>query len=517
MATYRVLCKYKPSKFFYFRMFSSEQQKEKAGLVLGVYTNKDGQMKLTSTAQKFNEKANGQLIQQIKLAGPSIKKGKGQVFYNQDPEFPVTAVVGLGNENAGYNELEEIDEKLENIRIAASEGCKKLEEVGVTKVLLDGMGNPEAAAEGATLGLWLYQDFKNKQKQKVAPEIELCDSENGADRAAWERGVIKAQAQNVVRKLLDAPANYMTPRIFAQNASELLTAQDVKVTVRDKSWAESKKMGSFLSVSRGSIEPPVFLEISYTGASEQYKPIALVGKGITFDSGGISLKPSAKMELMRADLGGGACVVAAIYAAACLKLKVNLVGLIPLAENLPSGSATKPGDVVIAMNGKSIIVDNTDAEGRLVLADALCYAQEFNPQLTVDIATLTGAIITALGSAAAGVYSNSTPIFQKLQQAGSLTGDRVWRMPLWQHYTKAMTDTQSADLVNISKDAGGGSCTGAAFLKEFIPSGNWIHMDIAGVVLTSDKFGYLSKGMTGRPARTLIEFISILAEGSKCS
>ncbi|KAJ4451388.1 hypothetical protein ANN_02850 [Periplaneta americana] len=385
-----------------------------------------------------------------------------------------------------------------------------------------------------------------------------------------------------------------------KNATELLTAHDVKVTVRDKSWAESKKMGSFLSVARGSTEPPVFLEISYTGASSQYKPIALVGKGVTFDSGGISLKPPAKMDEMRADMGGGACVVAAIYAAARLKLKVNLIDalmyvynillhelnpgygndnndilindgkinprpnaesypaillqlverkprkklqpgfepsparfmvrhmltvtpqwwtsqyrLIPLTENLPSGSATKPGDVVHAMNGKSIIVDNTDAEGRLILADALCYAQEFNPQLTVDIATLTGAIRIALGSAAAGVYSNSTPLFQKLQQAGALTGDRVWRMPLWQHYTKAMTDTQSADLLNVSKVAGAGSCTAAAFLKEFIPSGNWIHMDIAGVMSTSNKLPYLSKGMTGRPARTLIEFISNLEEGSK--
>ncbi|XP_069679643.1 cytosol aminopeptidase-like isoform X2 [Periplaneta americana] len=515
MATYRVLSKCKPYKFFYFRMFSSEQLKEKAGLVLGVYTaDTTGQMKLTSTAQTFNEKANGQLIQHIKLAGPSIKKGKGQVFYNQDSEFPVTAVVGLGTEDAGYNEQEEIDEKLENIRIAASEGCKKLQEVGVTKVVLDGMGNPEAAAEGATLGLWLYQGFKDKQKQKVAPQIQLC-SENEAERTAWERGVIKAQAQNVARNLMDTPANYMTPRIFAQNATELLTAHDVKVTVRDKSWAESKKMGSFLSVARGSTEPPVFLEISYTGASSQYKPIALVGKGVTFDSGGISLKPPAKMDEMRADMGGGACVVAAIYAAARLKLKVNLIGLIPLTENLPSGSATKPGDVVHAMNGKSIIVDNTDAEGRLILADALCYAQEFNPQLTVDIATLTGAIRIALGSAAAGVYSNSTPLFQKLQQAGALTGDRVWRMPLWQHYTKAMTDTQSADLLNVSKVAGAGSCTAAAFLKEFIPSGNWIHMDIAGVMSTSNKLPYLSKGMTGRPARTLIEFISNLEEGSK--
>ncbi|PNF17805.1 Cytosol aminopeptidase [Cryptotermes secundus] len=517
VATFRVLTRSRGWKL-YSRMstVTGEFIKEKTGLVLGVYTTDDDaeRFKLTSAAQKLNEKTSGALLEHIKLAGAGVKKGKGQVFYKLGSQFPVIAVVGLGKEGAGYNEEEDIDEGQENVRIGAAVGCKKLQEVGVTKILLEGMGKPEAAAEGATLGLWLYQVFKNKIKQKKAPQLEFYGEENLEERAAWEKGVIKAQAQNVARNLADTPANRMTPTIFAQSTSELLTAHGVKVTVRDKSWAESKQMGSFLSVARGSAEPPVFLELHYSGAPKQEKPIALVGKGVTFDSGGISLKPSANMDEMRGDMGGAACVVATLYAAAALKLNVNLIGLIPLTENLPSGSATKPGDVVYAMNGKSIIVDNTDAEGRLILADALCYAQEFDTQLTVDIATLTGAIRIALGGAAAGVFSNSTHFFKKLRQAGALSGDRVWRLPLWEYYSKKVTDSASSDLVNIARGSstGGGSCTAAAFLKEFVPKGDWMHVDIAGIMGTSENLPYLSKGMTGRPTRTLVEFISSLSK-----
>lgn len=522
LATFRIWKRLEACKFLYInRSFASAGcMTEKTGLVLGVYTSDNeaeddtDHLKFTPSAQKFNEKTNGTLLDCINLAGPGVKKGKGQVFYNLGSQFPVIAVVGLGKNDCSYNEQEDIDEGQENIRIAASEGCKMLREVGVTKILLEGMGHPEAAAEGATLGLWIFQEFKNKDKQKKVPQVELYEEKNVEERAAWEKGVIKAQAQNVARNLADTPANLMTPTIFAQKASELLTAHGVKVKAWDKSWAESKKMGSFLSVARGSSEPPVFLELGYSGAPDQKKPIVLVGKGVTFDSGGISLKPSNNMDVMRGDMGGAACTVATIYAASLLKLKVNLVGLIPLTENLPSGSATKPGDVVYAMNGKSIIVDNTDAEGRLILADALCYAQEFDPQLIVDIATLTGAISIALGAAATGVFSNSTAVFQKLQKAGAVSGDRVWRMPLWQHYTKQVTASASSDLVNIPKGtSAGGSCTAAAFLKEFVPKGDWLHLDIAGVMGTAENLPYLAKGMTGRPTRTIVEFISSLVKG----
>ncbi|XP_046685530.1 cytosol aminopeptidase-like [Homalodisca vitripennis] len=331
--------------------------------------------------------------------------------------------------------------------------------------------------------------------------------ELGENQDPWCCGIVKAESQNLARRLSDTPANLMTPTIFAKNAAEALTSHGVEVIAHDANWAQDHKMGSFLSVTRGSVEPPVFLEMSYKGGKSGDKPILLVGKGITFDSGGISIKPAGSMSDMRADMGGAACVVATLQAAAKLKLPINIVGLTPLCENMPSGSATKPGDVVVAMNGKTIQVDNTDAEGRLVLADALCYAAQFTPKFTLDIATLTGAMRIALGEAATGVFSNSTALWHQLHQAGALTGDRVWRFPLWDHYTKQMTDFPAADVNNLGKGKGGGSCTAAAFLKEFAPPGDWIHLDIAGVMGPADNLPYLQKGMTGRPTRTLIQLL----------
>merc|ERR1711976_116201 len=258
------------------------------------------------------------------------------------------------------------------------------------------------------------------------------------------------EGQNFSRRLMEPPANVMTPTRFAEVISENIGPLDnVTVTVRDRAWAESQKMGSFLSVTNGSDEPCKFLEVEYKGGKDGDAPFAIVGKGITFDSGGISLKPPQGMDEMRADMGGAACTLASIYTAARLKLPINIMGFMPLCENMPSGKATKPGDVVTAMNGKTIQVDNTDAEGRLILADALLYAQTFNPSGIIDMATLTGAMMVALGSSAAGVFSNSTELWNVLQKAGGRTGDRVWRMPLFKHFTKQITESQLADVNNI--------------------------------------------------------------------
>lgn len=286
------------------------------------------------------------------------------------------------------------------------------------------------------------------------------------DSAAWTIGHTLADSQNWARFLMESPANLMTPTILAKTVKERFVGRNVNVVAHDKAWAESKKMGSFLSVTRGSAEPPVFLEITYNGApNSKDAPICLVGKGITFDSGGISIKPSAAMDEMRADMGGAACVVATIDALERNKVPVNVkgwsrnyniyvcfrcdfsnnfmfflvAGLIPSCENLPSDRATKPGDVVFAMNGKSICVDNTDAEGRLILCDAICYAGEFKPKYIVDVATLTGAVFVALGDCVSGAYSNNQRLWEILEAAGKESGDRVWRMPLFKHYTKQMT------------------------------------------------------------------------------
>lgn len=218
--------------------------------------------------------------------------------------------------------------------------------------------------------------------------------------------------------------------------------------------------------------------------------------------------------MMRADMGGAACVAASIYALANLCAPVNIKAFIPLTENMPSGSATKPGDVVKAMNGKSICVDNTDAEGRLILADALCYSGKFKPKWILDIATLTGAMSVALGKAATGVFSNSDVLYQLLEEAGATTGDRVWRFPLWKFYSKQVTDYPGYDVNNIGKGKGGGSCTAAAFLKEFVPEKtDWLHLDMASVMSGGDD-KIIADGISGRPTRTLIEFI--LSQSQRC-
>jgi len=316
-----------------------------------------------------------------------------------------------------------------------------------------------------------------------------------------------AESQNFARQLMEAPANFLTPTQFCIEAERELNGLPVDVVIRDEEWAKSMEMGSFLSVSRGSIEPAKFLEMKYNGSDESSSPVVLVGKGVTFDTGGISIKPSSKMDAMRADMGGAATVTATIKAVAKLGLKVNLTVLVPLTENMPGGSATKPGDVVRAMNGMTIQIDNTDAEGRLILADALCYADSFKPKLVMDVATLTGAMSVALGTAATGVFSKKGEDYQMLAESGITTGDRVWRMPLWKTYADKMKNSPLADLNNISLTPGGGSCTAAGFLSNFTTCSSWMHLDIAGVMSNEGEVKYMGKGMSGRPTRTMIKFI----------
>lgn len=386
-------------------------------------------------------------------------------------------------------------------------GCQALHGVGMKNICIESLYDAESAAEGGKLSVWKFQEYKSKRSD--IPEINLynpCDVELSAIK--WDQGSVKAESQNIARRLADTPGNLLTPNIFCENVTKLLGPYQLEICARDKNWAKDQKMGALLSVSRGSEEEPKFLEINYRNGCKDDKPYVLVGKGVTFDSGGISLKPPTNMDHMRADMGGAACVIGTLYAVAKLNLKINVTALIPLCENMPSGKATKPGDVVFARNGKSICVDNTDAEGRLILADALCYAEEFKPEWILDIATLTGAMVVALGNTATGVYSNDTSLFNRLERAGSITGDRVWRFPLWQSYTKQITEFNAFDLNNIGKGKGGGSCTAAAFLREFVPKNtSWMHLDIASVMGPDSNTSYLSKGMTGRPTRTLIELL----------
>ncbi|XP_071374086.1 cytosol aminopeptidase [Centroberyx affinis] len=495
------------------RFFSASQSNWNArkGLVLGVY-EKEGEdgSHLTEAAARWDKALSGKLSELLKISGPALKKGRTRIFYGVHQDFPCVAAVGLGKTTASVCGAENWDTCKENIREAVSAGCRQLQDLEVSHVEVDGCGDAQSAAEGAVLGLFQYDELKSKKKTKVTAQLH-----GSTDLAGWEKGILYGEGQNLARLLMEAPANHITPTVFADTIEEKLAPYAERVTVhkRPQAWIEEHQMGAFLSVSKGSEEPPVFLELHYNGCPDRTKaPLLLVGKGITFDSGGISLKPSSGMDAMRADMGGAATVCASIVTAAALKLPINIIGLAPLCENMPSGKANKPGDVVRAQNGKTIQVDNTDAEGRLILADALCYAHTFKPSAIVNAATLTGAMDVALGSAATGVFTNSDWLWEKLYTASVVTGDRVWRMPLFQHYTRQVTDSQLADLNNIGKySRSGGACTAAAFLREFVTVTHWAHLDIAGVMTNKDEIPYLRKGMSGRPTRTLVEFAAGLA------
>ncbi len=302
-----------------------------------------------------------------------ISKGETRVFWDVG-KYPCVAVTGI--DESASDPLENLNAGNESARNAACAGYKALVGYKLTDIHFDHFDKyTQAAAEGAYLSAYKFQEYKEESKRTKIPNLQLAE---GADNSAdWERGKILASAQNFARVLMETPANLMTPTVFAETVKKQYEGlNNLELTAHDEAWAKQQKMNLFLSVTNGSAEPAKFLEIKYSGGKSGQKPVALVGKGITFDSGGISIKPSAKMDQMRGDMGGAANVVSAIYALAKLNAPVNVVGLVPLCENMPGSKATKPGDIFVGRNGKSVCVDNTDAEGRLILADALSYAHE---------------------------------------------------------------------------------------------------------------------------------------------
>jgi len=486
---------------------------DKAVVVVGVEAVEDAtQFSLTPAALRIDSLTSGRLSATLAASGPVVAAGGARHLGLLHPDIGPVVAVGLGRRGAGEADEEEgIDGGREAVRRAAGAGVRAAAGLKAAEVHVESFGDGEAAAEGATLANWTYDQFKTK-KQPLPAVGCLVRGGDGAegDGEGWRRGAVTAGAQNLARRLMEAPANFLTPRQFCSEAAAAVEGLPVEVVVRERAWMEEQGMGSFLSVAAGSAEPPFLLHLSYRGGEPGAAPVVLVGKGVTFDTGGISIKPSAKMDLMRADMGGAATVTASMVAAATLRLPLNLEVLVPLTENMPGGRATKPGDVVTAMNGKTIQVDNTDAEGRLILADALCYADTLAPRLVLDIATLTGAMNVALGAAATGVFCTRAADFQALEQAGRTTGDRVWRMPLWSHYTERVQKTPLGDL-NNAVGGGGGACTAAAFLRQFTTCPAWLHLDMAGVMESGGEVDYLAKGMSGRPTRTLVQYLTHLS------
>lgn len=380
-----------------------------------------------------------------------------------------------------------------------------------------GCSHAESAAEGAGIGAWKYQEMKSPENQKPLPSFELYDD---SDWTGWSIGLEKAAAQNLARRLTAAPANLMTPIAFAQTSVEVLCKTGVNVEVKVRDWAELQGMGGFLAAAKGSFQQPIFMELSYYGTGNmQEPPIVLVGKGCTFDSGGLNLKD---MKHMWGDKCGAACVVAAVRAAATLQLQINIRGLIPLAENMPGCRAMKPGDVVKMYNGKNIRIQDTRCEGRLMLADALAYAKTYQPQCIIDVGSLTRGTLNGLSTAASGVFTTSENLWKTLSMSSIHTGDRVWRLPLFQHYSKKITKSRSVDLKTMgrrsmvsacskqnSRNNSADPCRAAAFLREFVPTDEWMHIDNFGVMVSDGETDspYLRAGMTGRPTRTIIELL----------
>lgn len=324
-------------------------------------------------------------------------------------------------------------------------------------------------------------------------------------RQAVRQAVAVANGIDLTKDLGNLPANVCTPSYLADTAKKMAKEFKLEVEILDRKQAQALKMGSFLSVTNGSVEPPKFIVLKHKGGKSKDAPVVLVGKGITFDSGGISLKPGAAMDEMKYDMGGAAAVLGTMRAIAELKLNLNLIVVIPSCENMPSGSATKPGDIVTSMSGQTIEVLNTDAEGRLVLCDALTYAERFKPAAVVDVATLTGACITALGHHNSGLFTRDDAahdaLANELLAAGKLSGDTAWRMPIEERYQEQLK-SNFADMANIGGPAGG-SVTAACFLERYTKKYTWAHMDIAGTAWKSGA----AKGSTGRPVPLLTTFL----------
>ena len=363
-----------------------------------------------------------------------------------------------------------------------------------------------AIAEGAIVGDFDPDTYKSDRKdQSVESLTVIATGDQASLQPALDEGRILGESQNFTRELVNEPSNRMTPTILANRAQEMAKEVGLNCEVYGADKLKELKMGAFWGVAQGSDEPPALIVMRYEPAGAPEKPVlGLVGKGVTFDTGGISIKPADNMEKMKYDMAGGATMIGAMRAIAMLKPKVKVIGIVCATENMPSGKAQKPGDVQTAMSGKTIEVINTDAEGRMVLADGLCYARQLGCTHLVDAATLTGAVVVALGYANAGIFANDEEIYQRFTKALIAAGEKMWRLPLDDEY-KDQIKSSIADIMNTG-GRWGGAITAAMFLKEFAEDTPWIHLDIAGTAWMEDTKPCIAKGPSGIAVRSLVEF-----------
>lgn len=458
------------------------------------------------------DKALGGALQELVQSKEFEGKANEVVLFHTHGNVPAKRLilVGLGKKK---------DVSLDQIRQALGHAVKRVRQakagsftVALPTVMPTGapLGDvAQALTEGAILGSYQFSAYRSEPTNKDVAGMAILAPHKEQLRELSEgvrRGVATAEATVFVRDLCNHPSNVMTPTKIAAEAKAVAKETGVSLKILEQKEMEQLGMGALLGVAKGSHEPPKFIILQYHGSKKKDdRPVVLVGKTITFDTGGISLKPAENMEQMKADMTGGAEVLATMRAAARLKLPLNLISILPVAENMPGGRAMRPGDVVKTLSGKTVEVQNTDAEGRLILADGLAYATRFKPAALIDIATLTGACVVALGQFAIGMFGTDAALKESVRKAGSRAGERVWEMPLWEDYFEQLR-SDVADMRNIG-GRGGGMITAALFLSKFVGDCSWVHLDIASTDWSERERAYIPKGPTGIGTRLLIQYL----------
>ncbi len=475
-----------------------------ACLILGVFEKR----KLPESSDMVDKATEGQLRQILKSGDMDGKTGQSLMLYNPHG-LPCKRIllIGCGKEK---------DFTVTAYRKAVNKAVSTLKSGGATEAALclpllspkDGsiysiIRDTVIDSEEA---MYSFNQCKSDSENKHSLKKLTLMLSDGREKKRAEQGVEHgkaiAAAVNMTKDMGNLPGNICTPTYLANQAKVLnRKSRKLKVEILEEAQMKKLKMGSLLSVSKGSRQPAKLIVMEYQGGKPKTKPVVLVGKGLTFDAGGISLKPSAGMEEMKYDMCGGATVLGVMSACIELKLPINLIGLVPTSENLPDGAANKPGDIVTSMSGKTIEIINTDAEGRLILCDALTYAERYKPAAVIDIATLTGACVVALGKHASGLLANNDDLAQELLNAGSASGDRAWQLPLWDEYQE-MIDSKTADIANVG-GRWAGTITAACFLSRFTQNFKWAHLDVAGSAWDQGS----TKSATGRPVPLLTQFL----------
>ena len=437
------------------------------------------------------------------------KRGEMTLIHTLDRMAPSRVLVaGLGKAS---------DFTVDAVRTVAAETCRRLRRVGVETVAtiahgagiggIDASASGQAIAEGSVLGTYRFDKYKSSDgDRKDIRELEIVEADADKVSSLEEgvaTGIVVAEAVNLCRDMANEPANAMTPTRMSEIALDVARESGLELEVLDRPQMAELGMGALLGVAQGSEEPPKLIVLRYRGdPDDEANSLGILGKGITFDSGGLDIKSASGMATMKGDMAGGASVISAMKAIGALKPKLNVTAIVAATENMPGGRAQRPGDVVRSMSGKTIEIDNTDAEGRLVLADAMAYARSVGLNRLVDVATLTGAVVVALGDLCTGAFGNDQAFTDQVVAAGSEAGERIWQLPTYDEY-KEQFKSDIADIKNTG-GRGAGSITGAQIIGEFVDGASWVHLDIAGTSRSNRTKGHNPKGATGVAVRTLV-------------